>query len=92
MLEAEAQRGVTVLRCTIDFQPSHFASAKAWHLHDEKPRPLGRQGMNNAEVLTQRWTQTDICSFTADAQSKGMLFLRMKAEGKSHHGPEQNER
>lgn len=80
-LGSKSRVGITMLSSTIDFQHSYFPSAKAGHLCDEQPRSLRRQGMY-AEVLIWRWAKTDICSFTADAESEGMLFLRMKAEGK----------
>lgn len=43
-------------------------------------------------VVIQRCAKKDVGSFTANMQSEGMLFLKMKAEGKSHDGPEQNTR
>lgn len=76
-----------MLSCTIDFQYSHFASAKVGHLCGEEHGPLRRQRM-----YVQKWAKTDICSFTADVQSRGMLFLRIKAERKSHHGPSENKK
>lgn len=64
-----------MLSSTIDFQYSHFASAKAGHLCGEEHAPLRREKM-----YIQKRAKTDICSFTADVQSNRMLLLRIKAE------------
>lgn len=64
-----------MLTSAIDFQYSHLVSAKARHLCGEQHRTLRRQRM-----YVQKWTKKDTCSSTADVQSKGMLFLRVKVD------------
>lgn len=77
-----------MLSSTIDFQPRHFVSAKDGHLCSEQPRPLRRRGCTLRCSYRDGQRQT----FVLVQLIYSLRFLRMKAEGKSHHGPEQNKR